>query len=69
MSNFRVERERIIHTARITMHFEYTCVHTHNVFKFRNGKKSVAEYLVSLPQVDVSAKDNGGDTALHYASR
>ena len=44
------------------------CTHTHIVFKFRNGKKSVAEYLVSLPQVDVSAKDRDGNTALHYAN-
>ena len=69
MSNFRVERERIIHTACITMPYGYTHVHTHIVFKFRNGQKSVAEYLVSLPQVDVSAKDRDGDTALHYAIR
>ena len=65
MSNCRVETE--------TMHCEYTTIythlHSHIVVTFRNGQKSVAEYLVSLPQVDVSAKDNGGDTALHYASR
>ena len=69
VSNFRVKRERIIHTACITMHYEYTRVHTHIVFKFRNGQKSVVEYLVCLPQVDVSAKDIVGYTALHYASR
>ena len=43
-------------------------MYTHIVITFRYDRKSVVEYFVSLPQVDVDAKDSDGWTALHYAS-
>ena len=59
----------MLHTQLVLVCIMDKHMYTHIIVTFRYDHKSVVDYLVSLPQVDVGAKNSIGWNALHYASR